>query len=318
MTGITIVVGVVSIWGIKSIQTKGGGDNPVHANMQETFKSFAEQTEIESSNSEPKIEQSITEQNIYIPDMSDNREAFIRAPWLFIKSAEDYVIYEYEFRGDMPQTEIVESENFDYASMRRALCAIEDFCGTDFRIVDTYYVGAGGMVQFEYDDHEYTCITDYTSGHLKICDRVIKSSNGELETEQNIYTSDMSEDYWDLVKSAWLFIESAEDYVICEYHYQEDKPQTTIVVLKNFDGQYPKEEFQTAIIVPKDFDGVSMLRAVCAIEDFCGGTDFRIVDTYYVGSGGNVQFEYDNHEYTCITDGISYDLKICDKVFEHD
>ena len=297
ITGVVIVVCIVSIWGIKSIQTKEGSDNTVHTNMEETFNSFAEQTEIESSNSEPE-----TEQSIYTRDMllEYNYEVLTYTPKLFVKSAEDYVIYEYEYRGDMPQTEIIVPEDFDYESMIRALCAIEDFCGTDFRIVDIYYVGVGGMIQFEYDDHEYTCITDYISGHLQICDRVMKSSDGELETEQSIDTPDMSDDYWELIKSAWLFIESAEDYVIYEYRY------------------WGEEESQTEmLIVPGDLDGVSMVGPVCAIEAFCGGTDFRIVDTYYVGSGGMVQFEYDNHEYTCITDGISYDLKICDKVFEH-
>ena len=258
----------------------------------------------------------------------------------FIEAAGDYVVDEYSyFDGDKPQREIVSIEEYeapkavpqtavavsgntiDRMSMTHAVCAIEAFCGTDFCITDTYYAGSGAMVQFEHGSHEYTCMEDGIVSEMTICDAVfeMRATDGHMPDEIKIAEPD--DGAIELREAARAFIQSAEDYVIYEYGEGNEFPQRGVVWLESLDGwsaEYPGSLPGPIVLSEKtNIDYITLNKALCAIEAFCGGTDFCIADTYYVGSGGNVQFEYEDHEYTCITESsVTDNMKICDAVFE--
>lgn len=318
VVGAAAVVCMVSIWGLKSVTTKRMSADAIDTVLEEESDSSVEQTETENSNSEPE-----TEQRIYRSPMTEEDYELLFATQSFARSVEDYVVYKFDYEGENPQTEIVwdfedpgdipqtavavSEETIDLMSMTRAICAIEYFCGgTDFRIIDTYYVYVGGVVRFEHDNHEYTCVeANHVSAEMQICDAVFEAcpaagSNSTLRYEpDDIKITEPDGGLIELRETAKAFIQSAGDYVIYEYEYGGGRPE------KYWKQINPTVDYET------------MNRTLCAIEDFCGGTSFRIVDTYYVGSGGNVQFRHAGHDYTCISEAcVADEMKICDAVFE--
>lgn len=217
----------------------------------------------------------------------------------------------------------------DLMSMERAVCAMEYFCGgTDFRIIDTYYI-YGGVVRFEHDGHEYTCVeAEHITGRMQICDAVFEvrptADNSTLWHEpEDIKITGPDGSLIELRETAKAFIQSAEEYVVYEYEYEGGRPETRVTwsreTPRGWEQGMERWGSNRTIALTKRtaVDYKTIDKALCAIEDFCGGTDFRITDTYYVGSGGNVQFKYDDHEYTCISEAsVTDDIKICDAVFE--
>lgn len=330
--GVAVVVCMVSISGLKSVKTERLSADTVDMALEEESDRSVEQTEIERGSAEP-----------YISPITDESWDLIFATRSFIESVYDYVVYEYDYRGDDPQREIVVLEEFedpgdipqtaiviseetiDYASMERAVCAIEDFCGTDFRISDTYYVAIGGVVPFEHDSHEYTCVSSGFDGTV-ICDAVFEvrstaDSSTKWHKPDEITITGPEDGFIELREAARAFVKSAEEYVIYEYDEGNILPKRSLLWLEEskWGVEDPGNDPDSAIVLSKKttIDYKTMRKALCAIEAFCGGTDFRIADTYYVGSGGSVQFEHDNHEYTCISEAsVSDDMKICDAVFE--
>lgn len=315
--GAAAVICMVSIWGLRSVTTKRMSADAIDAVLEEASDSSVEQTETENSNSEPE-----TEQRMYKSPMTDEDYELLFATQSFARSVEDYVVYKYDYDGENPQTEIVwdfedpgdipqtavavSEETIDLMSMTRAVCAMEYFCGgTDFHIIDTYYVYVGGVVRFEHDGHEYTCVeAEHTTGMMQICDAVFEvrptADNSTLRHEpEDIRITGPDNGLIELRETAKAFVQSAGDYVIYEYEYKGGRPE------KKWKHIKPTVDYET------------MNRALCAIEDFCGGTGFRIVDTYYAGSGGSVQFIRAGHEYTCISEAcVADEMKICDAVFE--
>lgn len=341
VTGAAAVVCMVSIWGLRSVETKRQGDAAAATVLEEESGRSMEQTETESSNSEPE-----TGQKTYKSPMTDEDYELLFATKSFAKSVEEYIVYEFdddgekllteivwdiEDPGDIPQGAVVLTEDMiDLRSMERAVCAMEYFCGgTDFRIIDTYYVYAGGVVRFEHDGHEYTCVeAEHTTGRMQICDAVFEvrptADNSTLWHEpEDIGITGPDGGLIELRETAKAFIQSAEDYVICEYEYEGGRPETWVTWSRETPrgwekGIERKGIYRTIALTKRTtVDYKTINKALCAIEDFCGGTDFRITDTYYVGSGGNVQFKYDGHEYTCISEAsVTDDIRICDAVFE--
>ena len=338
--GAAAVVCVVSIWGLKSVETKRPDDVAVDTVLEEESGSATEQAETESSNSEPE-----TEQKMYKSPMTDEAYELLYAIMAFAESVEEYVVYEFEYDGekllteivwdiedpgDIPQDAVVWSEDMiSMMSMDRAVCAMEYFCGgTDFRIIDTYYI-YGGVVRFEHDGHEYTCVeAEHITGRMQICDAVFEvrptADNSTLWHEpEDIKITGPDGGLIELRETAKAFIQSAEEYVVYEYEYEGEDPETWVTWSMETDRGWEQgmerwgSNRTIALTKRTAVDYKTIDKALCAIEDFCGGTDFRITDTYYVGSGGNVQFKYDDHEYTCISEAsITDDIKICDAVFE--
>ena len=339
--GAVAVVCMVSIWGLRSVETKKQSDAAAATVLEEESGRSMEQTETESSNSEPE-----TEQKMYKSPMTDEDYELLFATTSFAKSVEDYIVYEFGYNsekllteivrdiedlGDIPQAAVVWSEDMiDLMSMKRAVCAMEYFCGgTDFRIIDTYYVYMGGVVRFEHDGHEYTCVeAEHITGRMQICDAVFEvrptADNSTLRHEpEDIKITGPDGGLIELRETAKAFIQSAEEYVVCEYEYEGGDPETWVTWSMETDRGWEQgmerwgSNRTIALTKRTAVDYKTIDKALCAIEDFCGGTDFRITDTYYVGSGGNVQFKYDDHEYTCISEtSVTDDIKICDAVFE--
>ena len=338
--GAAAVVCVVSIWGLRSVETKRPVEVAADTVLEEESGRSTEQTETESINSEPE-----TGQKMYKSPMTDEDYDLLFATTSFAKSVEEYVVYEFdddgekllteivwdiEDPGDIPQDAVVWSEDMiSMMSMDRAVCAMEYFCGgTDFRIIDTYYI-YGGVVRFEHDGHEYTCVeAEHITGRMQICDAVFEvrptADNSTLRHEpEDIKITGPDGGLIELRETAKAFIQSAEDYVICEYEYEGGSPETRVTwsreTPRGWEQGMERWGSNRTIALTKRtaVDYKTIDKALCAIEDFCGGTDFRITDTYYVGSGGNVQFKYDDHEYTCISEtSVTDDIKICDAVFE--
>lgn len=317
VAGAAAVVCIVSVWGLKCVTTKRMSADAIDTVLEEASDSSVDQIETENSNSEPE-----TEQRMYKSPMTDEDYELLFATRSFAESVEDYVVYKFQYQGEEPQTEIVwdfedpgdipqtavavTEETIDLMSMTRAVCAIEYFCGgTDFHIIDTYYVYVGAVVRFEHDGHEYTCVeANHVSFEMQICDAVFEtcptaSGNSKRYEPDEIKITEPDGGLIELRETAKAFIQSAGDYVIYEYEYRGGRPE------KNWRHIKPTVDYET------------MNRALCAIEDFCGGTSFRIVDTYYAGSGGSVQFVRAGHEYTCISEAcVADEIKICDAVFE--
>ncbi len=346
IAGAAAVVCMVSIWGTKSVTTKRTSADTIDTVLEEETDSSVEQTETESSNREPE-----TEQRIYKSQMTDEDYELLFGTISFAKSVEDYVVYKFDYDGEKTQTEIVwdfedpgdipqtavavSEETIDLSSMCKAVYAIEAFCGgMDFHIIDTYYVYIGCVVRFEYDNHEYACITEEdTSGRMQICDAVFevcptddKSSTLWYEPD-DIKITEPDGGLIELRETAKAFIQSAEEYVIYEYEYEGGSPEIWVSwskeSYKDWDwglvhrGIIRNGVVSVALSKKTTIDYESIKKALCAIEAFCGGTNFRIVDTYYAGSGGSVQFKHDGHEYTCISEAcVTDNLKICDAVFE--
>ena len=314
--GAAAVVCMVSIWRLRSVETKRPVEVAADTVLEEESGRSTEQTETESINSEPE-----TGQKMYKSPMTDEDYDLLFATTSFAKSVEEYIVYEFEYDGekllteivwdiedpgDIPQDAVVWSEDMiSMMSMDRAVCAMEYFCGgTDFRIIDTYYI-YGGVVRFEHDGHEYTCVeAEHITGRMQICDAVFEvrptADNSTLQHEpEDIKITGPDNGLIELRETAKAFVQSAGDYVIYEYEYKGGRPE------KKWKHIKPTVDYET------------MNRALCAIEDFCGGTSFRIVDTYYAGSGGSVQFIRAGHEYTCISEAcVADEMKICDAVFE--
>lgn len=177
-SSITVVITLLGICIFIYVGRSSGtkDNNTANQDFQEQFGNFVEHMELEESTTEAEdvVSESETEQKPYVHDIAEEYIKHSYETGMFINDAEEFVIHEYTFKGELPQTEITEMEDFDYIRMRWALCAIEDFCGLEFTVTDTYYIGLGSCVQFEHDGQQYTCVSDGITGNMKICDKVFE------------------------------------------------------------------------------------------------------------------------------------------------
>ena len=196
--------------------------------------------------------------------------------------ARQYEIQQYKYEGEIPQDikELSDEEGpMDRPDAYACLCAMEEFCGgTDYTVLEIKYTSIFGdwMVLFEKDGEQYVCADN--SMEIRICDAAVWE-----EVVGNIEKSD-------------ALSQLAEQYAIL--HYVSGEEVETPHDVKAMPGL---EEWK-----------VQANGSLCAMEEFCGGTDYTVLAVKQAGFSWMVLFEKDDRQYVCAIGEVCTFFTICD------
>lgn len=192
--------------------------------------------------------------------------------------AQQYEIQPYKYRGEVPQDIKEMPEEMDRPVIYSSLCAMEEFCdGTAYTVLAAKFVSIFGdwAILFEREGEQYACAVMGLSDPY-ICDVVVWE-----EVVGNIEKSD-------------ALNQLAEQYAILQYTYRGDLLQDIKIM----------PEFGDLMVYAEG--------GLCAMEEFCGGTDFTVLAVEPIGYSWVILFEKDNEQYVCaIGEEWTY-FTICD------
>lgn len=220
---------------------------------------------------------SVEETDTYVRIWTDEELVEMERSNTQYRLAQQYEIQQYEYQGEIPQDIKELSDEMDRPNAYGCLCAMEEFCGgTDFTVLATKYTSFFGdwMVLFEKDGEQYACADNKME--IRICDAVVWE-----EVVGNIEKSD-------------ALSRLAEQYAIADYIYGGETPQDVKAM----------PELGELVI--------HAYGSLCAMEEFCGGTDFTVLAVKQAGGSWVVLFEKDGAPYVCAIGEACTSFTICD------
>ena len=246
--------------------------------LKEVFSDFPETMKNESIG---KAENdSVEETDAYVRIWTHEELVEMERSNIQFRLAQQYEIQQYKYRGEIPQ-DIKELSDemgeMDRPNAYGCLCAMEEFCGgTDFTVLAIKYTSIFGnwMVLFEKDGEQYACANNNMD--IRICDVAVWE-----EVVGNIEKSN-------------VLSRLAEQYAILHYVYGGETPQDV------------KAMPELGELV------VHAHGSLCAMEEFCGGTDFTVLAVKQAGFSWMVLFEKDGEQYVCAIGEVCTYFTICD------
>lgn len=257
--------------------------NSGNAVIQDSYSGFEESSSdspetMKNENMEAAETDSAEETDTYVRIWTDEELVEMERGNIQYRLAKQYELRYYKYSEENPQYIKELSEEMDRLVIYSSLCAMEEFCdGTAFTVLAAKFVSIFGdwAILFEREGEQYACAVMGLSDPY-ICDVVVWE-----EVVGNIEKSD-------------ALSQLAEQYAILQYTYRGDLPQD-IKIMPEF--------------------GDLMVHAeggLCAMEEFCGGTDFTVLAVEPIGFSWAILFEKDNKQYVCAIGEVCTFFTICD------